>query len=109
VGLLHQLRPAGTPVAIVIPQLAAQLPGLREQLEQFRRLRVGERSLTDSRQPRRRYSTCPNRRQMTQRFACCDGLPLAAPANGVTRESLGQRRFAAPPHPTPCGTAVPTH
>jgi hypothetical protein len=35
VGLLHQLRPAGVPVTIVMPQLAAQLPGLREQLEQF--------------------------------------------------------------------------
>jgi hypothetical protein len=35
VGLLHQLRPAGTSIAIVIPQLAANLPGLREQLEQF--------------------------------------------------------------------------
>jgi len=35
VSLLHQLRPAGVPVAIVMPQLAVQLPGLREQLEQF--------------------------------------------------------------------------
>ena len=35
VSLLHQLRPAGVPVAIVMPQLAAQLPGLREQMEQF--------------------------------------------------------------------------
>jgi hypothetical protein len=35
VSLLHQLRPAGVPVDIVMPQLAAQLPGLREQLEQF--------------------------------------------------------------------------
>ena len=35
VGLLHQLRPAGVPVAIVVPQLVTQLPGLREQLEQF--------------------------------------------------------------------------
>jgi len=35
VGLLHQLRPAGVSVTIVMPQLAAQLPGLREQLEQF--------------------------------------------------------------------------
>lgn len=35
VGLLHQLRPAGVPVAIVMPHLAAELPGLREQLEQF--------------------------------------------------------------------------
>src|SRR3569833_1107569 len=35
VGLLHQLRPTGVPVTFVMPQLAAQLPGLREQLEQF--------------------------------------------------------------------------
>lgn len=34
-NLLHQLRPAGVPAAIAMPQLAAQLPGLREQLEQF--------------------------------------------------------------------------
>lgn len=35
VGLLYQLRPAGVPVDIFMPQMAAQLPGLREQLEQF--------------------------------------------------------------------------
>jgi hypothetical protein len=35
VGLLHPLRSAGSPVAIVVPQLAAWLPGLREQFEQF--------------------------------------------------------------------------
>lgn len=35
VSLLHQLRPAGAAVSIVMPQLAALLPGLREQLEQF--------------------------------------------------------------------------
>jgi FHA domain len=35
VALVHQLRPAGVPVTIVVPQLAVQLPGLREQLEQF--------------------------------------------------------------------------
>ena len=35
VSLLHQLRPAGVPLAIVMPELAAQLPGLRELLEQF--------------------------------------------------------------------------
>lgn len=29
VSLLHQLRPAGTPVAFVVPYLVAQLPGLR--------------------------------------------------------------------------------
>jgi hypothetical protein len=35
VGLLHQLRPAGTAVCIVVPHLVAQFPGLREQLDQF--------------------------------------------------------------------------
>jgi hypothetical protein len=35
ISLLHQLRPAGVPVSVVMPQLTAQLPGLREQLEQF--------------------------------------------------------------------------
>jgi hypothetical protein len=35
VGLLHQLRPAGTSIAIVVPQPVAELPGLREEFEQF--------------------------------------------------------------------------
>src|SRR6266850_5043686 len=35
VGLLHQLRPAGAPLAIVVPCAVAELPGMREQLEQF--------------------------------------------------------------------------
>jgi FHA domain len=35
IGLLHQLRPAGAPVAIVLPRTMAELPGLRQQLEQF--------------------------------------------------------------------------
>jgi hypothetical protein len=35
IGLIHQLRPAGAPVAIVLPQPVAELPGLREQFEQF--------------------------------------------------------------------------
>jgi hypothetical protein len=35
IGLLHQLRPAGAPVAIVLPRPVAELPGLREQFEQF--------------------------------------------------------------------------
>jgi hypothetical protein len=35
VGLLHQLRPAGAPLAIVVPRTVAELPGIRQQLEQF--------------------------------------------------------------------------
>jgi hypothetical protein len=33
--LLHALRPAGATVALVVPQVVAGLPGLRESLEQF--------------------------------------------------------------------------
>ena len=95
VGLLHQLRPAGTPVAIVIPQLTAQLPGLREQLEQFVGCELvsvsdgfaaAATSLLDLPEPQADDAAVRLLRR----------LPLAAPANGVTRESLGQRRFGGP-------------
>lgn len=33
--MLHELRPAGAPVALVIPDVIGHLPGLREELEQF--------------------------------------------------------------------------
>jgi hypothetical protein len=35
IALLHQLRPAGAPLAIVVPRAVAELPGVREHLEQF--------------------------------------------------------------------------
>lgn len=35
VRLLHELRPAGAPVALVVPSMVAHLPGLRAELEQF--------------------------------------------------------------------------
>lgn len=34
-GLLHELRPAGAALTIVVPQALAELPGLRESLEIF--------------------------------------------------------------------------
>ena len=34
-GLLHQLRPAGAPMAIIVPQPVLDLPGFREVLEPF--------------------------------------------------------------------------
>ena len=33
--LLHELRPAGAPVSLVVPSIVAHLPGLRDELEQF--------------------------------------------------------------------------
>jgi hypothetical protein len=35
VRLLHELRPAGAPVTLVIPSAIGHLPGLRDELEQF--------------------------------------------------------------------------
>jgi hypothetical protein len=35
IGLLHQLRPAGAPVAIVMPREAVEFPGMRAELEKF--------------------------------------------------------------------------
>jgi hypothetical protein len=35
VRLLHELRPAGAPVALVVPAVIGHLPGLRDELEQF--------------------------------------------------------------------------
>jgi hypothetical protein len=35
VRLLHELRPAGAPVALVVPSIIGHLPGLRAELEQF--------------------------------------------------------------------------
>ena len=35
VCLLHELRPAGAPVTLVVPAVIGHLPGLREELEQF--------------------------------------------------------------------------
>jgi len=33
--MLHELRPAGAPVVLVVPSIVAHLPGLRDELEQF--------------------------------------------------------------------------
>jgi hypothetical protein len=33
--LLHELRPAGAPLTVVVPSAIAELPGLRDELEQF--------------------------------------------------------------------------
>jgi hypothetical protein len=35
IRLLHELRPAGAPLALVVPSLVGRLPGLNDELEQF--------------------------------------------------------------------------
>jgi hypothetical protein len=98
VGLLHQLRPAGAPLAIVVPRAVAELPGIRQQLEQF----VGcelvsvpdgfaatATSLLDLPEP----TTSEDSVRLLRR------LPLQAQpvlTDGVAREALGQHRSSGP-------------
>jgi len=95
VSLLHQLRPAGVPVAIVMPQVAAQLPGLREQLEQFvgcdliavpDGFAAAATSLLD----------LPPPLESETAVALVRRLPLVPEPTALEKESLGQRRVAGP-------------
>jgi hypothetical protein len=95
VSLLHQLRPAGVPVAIVMPQLAAQLPGLREQLEQFVGCELiaipdGFAAAATS------VLDLPTPPADDNAVALLRRLPLAAESTTLDKESLGQRRLAGP-------------
>ena len=99
VSLLHQLRPAGTPVAFVVPHLVAQLPGLREQLDQFVDCELvsvpdgfaaAATSLLD----------LPESQIDGDSVRWLRRLPLGAQAllsDNVIREALGQRRSGGPP------------
>jgi hypothetical protein len=98
VGLLHQLRPAGAPLAIVVPDAVAELPGMREQLEQFVGCELigvpdgfaaAATSLLD----------LPDRTTGEDSVRLLRRLPLQAQAvlaDGVARRSLGQRRSGGP-------------
>jgi FHA domain len=99
VGLLHQLRPAGAPVCIVVPHLVAQLPGLREQLDRFvgcdwvsvpDGFAAAATSLLD----------LPESQMDGDSVRLLRRLPLGAQlglADSVTREPLGQSRSGGPP------------
>jgi hypothetical protein len=103
VSLLHQLRPAGTPVAFVVPYLVAQLPGLREQLDQFVGCELvcvpdgfaaAATSLLDLPAP----DSAPQIDGDSVRWL--RRLPLGVQASlsdNVIREALGQRRSGGPP------------
>jgi hypothetical protein len=97
ISLLHQLRPAGVPVSVVMPQLAAQLPGLREQLEQFVGCELvavpdgfaaAATSLLELAAP----TADENAVVLLRR------IPLHADAHvvGISRSPLGQRRITGP-------------
>jgi len=100
VGLLHQLRPAGTSIAIVIPQLAANLPGLREQLEQFVGCELvsvpdgfaaAATSLLDLPEPQTDDASVRllRRLPLVSRANLADGVTGAYDAYGLTHEAHG--------------------
>lgn len=98
IALLHQLRPAGSPVAIIVPAVVAELPGMRELLEQF----VGCElvSITDGfAAAATSLLDLPERPAEQSTVRLLRRLPLqptAGIAASVLREELGQRRSGAP-------------
>ena len=103
VGLLHQLRPAGTPLAIVIPCTVVELPGMRQQLEQFVGCELvsvpdGFAAAATSLLDLPASTTGEDSVRLLRRLPLQGGA-LAAQgvlAESVARRSLGQRRSGGP-------------
>jgi len=98
-SLIHQLRPAGSPLTIVLPQRVACLPGLREELEQFTGCELV--SVVDG------FAAAATSLLELPASASPDSVPLVrrlpaqrreALLSGVTTEALGVRRVAPPSH-----------
>jgi hypothetical protein len=98
VGLLHQLRPAGASLAIVVPRTVAELPGIRQQLEQFVGCELvsvpdGFAAASTSLLDLPESTTAEDSVRLLRR------LPLQTQAvltDGVAREPLGQHRSSGP-------------
>jgi hypothetical protein len=103
VGLLHQLRPAGAPLAIVVPCAVAELPGMREQLEQFVGCELisipdGFAAAAASLLDLPDSTTGEDTVRLLRRLPVQRGV-LATQSvlvEGVARRSLGQRRSGGP-------------
>jgi FHA domain len=106
VGLLHQLRPAGAPLTIVVPAPVAELPGIAEQLEQFVGCELvsvpdgfvaAAASLLELPEPER--ATGPEPTAGANSVRLLRRLPLQALAvltDSLARRPLGQRRSGGP-------------
>jgi hypothetical protein len=95
IALLHQLRPAGASVDIVVPAIVGELPGLRPMLEEF----VGcELVSTPDGSAAAAVSLLelPERPPEQDAVRLLRRIPLKAAAAGATREALGQRRSGGP-------------
>jgi hypothetical protein len=97
-SLLHQLRPAGAPRSIVLPARAAELPGLRQLLEQFVGCELvsvpdGFAAAAGSLMDLPESSTEEDSVRLLRRMPLQTHPMLA---EGVVREELGQRRSGGP-------------
>jgi len=100
-ALPHQLRPAGVPVAIVVPARVAELPGLREQLEQFIGCELvsipdgfaaAATSLLSLPEPPSEGDSV----RLLRRLPIPTSQLQSSALDDVTREILGQRRASGP-------------
>ncbi|MDB6091571.1 MAG: hypothetical protein JWN85_4355 [Gammaproteobacteria bacterium] len=96
--LVHELRPAGAPITLVVPAMVARLPGLRDELEQF----VGCElvSLPDGFAGAATSLLDLPERASGDPVRLLRRLPLYGqriPADSGVRELLGQRRDRASP------------
>ena len=101
--LLHELRPAGAPLTLVVPSMIAHLPGLRDELEQF-----GDCELVGI--PDGFAAAVTSRLDLPQRASedpvrLLRRLPSSAQeqsgaGSGISRDMLGSRRSrsASPSH-----------
>lgn len=100
ISLLHQLRPAGSPVTLVVPAGVAELPGVQPLLEQFagcELVRVADGFVASAVS----LLELPEQPGDQEGVRWMRRLPLAvAGASGVAREELGQARSgrSAPSH-----------
>jgi hypothetical protein len=99
--LVHELRPAGAPLALVIPESVAQLPGVRDALEQFVDCELvtvpdgfAAAAISGLDLPER-GSDDPVR--LLRRLPFSEG---AGVVEGVSREALGQRQGSSSSPPS---------
>jgi hypothetical protein len=103
IGLLHQLRPAGASLAVVVPRTVAELPGLWQQLEQFVGCELvsvpdGFAAAAASLLELPEAATGEDSVRLLRRLPLQGGALTAQAvlANSVARQPLGQRRSGGP-------------
>jgi hypothetical protein len=106
IRLLHELRPAGAPLALVVPSLVERLPGLSDELEQFTGCELlslpdgfaaqsfSQLDLPGEHPP---APTHIRSREPDQPVRLLRRLPANRQGSGIASTSLGAGREARPP------------